>query len=518
MSGGRSTRRQLFRLAGGGVGALALASCERVPFIRSLLPGGSAVEEIAAFVPPAGKEIDLVTHALNRLTWGPFPGEYARVAALGATPAEAVRQFAEEQLAPEKLDDSRVHAALAPLEAIREPVAELYEYKPAQLQDELTRQAVIRAAHSRRQLYEVMVAFWSDHFNIDSSKTDCRWFKTVDDRAVIRPHALGNFRALLKASALSPAMLVYLDGRVNRRRNPEERPNENYARELLELHTLGVHGGYTQKDVMEAARCLTGWTVSARETRNGLKDIVQGLKALAGENRGGGIGHVYFEASAHDDGAKTILGQTIPAGGGAADLDRLLDILTSHPSTARFIATKLCRQFISEEPPEGAVQTVAGAFGRSGGDIRETVRALVATPEFQNPSVRGTRIKRPFHFVVSALRATGSSTRCGPAVQRALTVMGQAPFHYPTPEGPPPDGDAWLSTLLHRWDFASRLSAGGLNCTMLDPANLSSCAGGTEGLLRHLFGRRPDETEKAAAAAVQDTLAMALAAPAFQVF
>ena len=514
----RPTRRDFLRLAGGaGTGALTLTSCGRLKGLASRMAIGPQPDELVPFTPPAGNGIDLITHALNRLTWGAAPGEYHRVSALAATPEDSLRQFVEEQLAPGTLEDRFVHAALAPMEAIREPVAELYEYKPAQLNDELTRQAVIRAVHSRRQLYEVMVAFWTDHFNIDSSKTDCRWFKVVDDRSVIRPHALGNFRDLLKASALSPAMLVYLDGRANRKRNDSERPNENYARELLELHTLGVHGGYTQQDVMEAARCLTGWTVTGRETKNGLGDVAMGVAALAGRDRGaGGIGRVFFDEGSHDNGAKTVLGTQLPAGGGKADLDRLLDIVAFHPSTANFIATKLCRQFIADEPPQTAVNVVAAAFRDSRGDIKHTLRALFSTAEFA--SSRGTKIKRPFHFVVSALRAAHASTSAGSGVQRALRVMGHAPFQYPTPEGPAPDGAPWLSTLLHRWDFAVQLTAGRLPCSKINASRLTECAGGREGLLRHLFGRQPDSSEIAAADAVSDITALALASPAFQRF
>lgn len=515
MSATGSNRRR-FLQAAGGTGVLALASCGKLRQLSSFLPGAPRAEKLAPFTPPAGEEVDLITHALNRLTWGVAPGEYQRVKALAGDPSEALRLYVEEQLAPEKLEDSYVRAALAPLEAIREPVEELYEYKPAQLNDELTRQAVIRAVYSRRQLYEVMVSFWSDHFNIDASKTDCRWFKTVDDRAVIRPYALGSFRDLLKASALSPAMLFYLDGRANKRRRPDEKPNENYARELLELHTLGVHGGYTQTDVMEAARCLTGWTVTGREKRNGLRDAAAGLRAMTGRGTLDGLGRVHFEPEAHDDGAKSLLGVQIAAGGGSADLDRLLDIVACHPATARFLAEKLCRRFIADSPPDDAVKAVSSAFTSSRGDIRQTLRALFATEAFA--ASRTCRLKQPFHFVVSALRATGSMTSGGNGVQRALQVMGHAPFHYPTPEGPAPDGESWLSTLLHRWDFAVRLSSGELPCSRGDMAALTQCAGGRDGLLRHLFGRSPTQEERDAAASVQDVAALALASPAFQQF
>ena len=488
------TRRRFLAL---GAAALPLAGCERASQALSRLPLFPRPPALVPFAVPDTPELGLVAHAINRLTWGPAPGEFARVSAMGANEAEAFARFLDEQLAPEAIDDAWARAACAPLEAIREPLPELFEYKPSQLDDELTRRAVIRAVHSRRQLFEVMVGFWSDHFNIDASKLDCQWFKTVDDRDVIRKHAMGSFRDLLRASALSPAMLFYLDGRENRRRHPDDKPNENYARELLELHTLGVDGGYTQRDVMEAARCLTGWTVTGREVRVG-------------------IGRVIFDAAAHDDGPKNVLGTAIPAGGGPADLDRLLDIVVAHPSTARFLATKLCRHFIDDAPPADAVKAVADAFSASRGDIRSTLRTLFTTPEFA--AARGTRIKRPFHFVVSALRAAGCVTTAGRGVKRALHVMGHVPFHYPTPEGPAPEGSAWLSTLLHRWDFAAALTEGRIGCSKLQPDRLTECAGGVPGLLAHCFGRRPSPEELDAARTVVSPLTLALAAPAFQTF
>ncbi|RYD31668.1 MAG: DUF1800 domain-containing protein, partial [Verrucomicrobiaceae bacterium] len=482
-------RRHFLRLAGG-AGALSwLTACDRLKDLKASLPLGPGADTLVPFKTPSGYGPDLISHTLNRLTWGAAPGEYARVSALGSTPEDCLERFLEEQLQPEKIEDPATRAVLARLEAVREPMTELFEYKPSQLDSELTRAAVIRASHSRRQLYEVMVGFWSDHFNIDSSKLDCRWFKTVDDRDIIRKHALGNFRSLLRASALSPAMLFYLDGRENKHRAAGDKPNENYARELLELHTLGIHGGYTQRDVMEAARCLTGWTVTGREVKLG-------------------IGRVFFEAAAHDPGAKSVLGREIPAGGGPEDLDRLLAVITAHSSTAAFIARKLCRHFIADEPPNPAVEKVAAAFQSSAGDIPETLRALFRTEEFR--TLRGNKIKRPFHFIVSALRATGSATSCGTGVRRALQVMGHAPFHYPTPEGPPASGADWLATLLCRWDFASQLAGGSLKCTRTDTAGLTACAGGRDGLLRHLFGRDPDTAECAAAAGVNSPLALAL--------
>ncbi len=230
-------------------------------------------------------------------------------------------------------------------------------------------------------------------------------------------------------------MLWYLDGRVNRRASPAERPNENYARELLELHTLGVHAGYTQDDVMHAARALTGWTVRSRHESTF------------------GIGRVEFDRAAHDDGEKVVLGERIPAGGGARDVDILLNIVTAHPACARFIAGKLCRHFIADDPPAAAIDAVARTFAATGGDIVPTLRTLFGTPEFV--AARGTRLKRPFHFVASALRATGADTDGGRAMIGWLERLGELPFQFPTPDGYPDEAGPWLGTLLWRWQFAA---------------------------------------------------------------
>src|SRR5262249_11611084 len=199
------------------------------------------------------------------------------------------------------------------------------------LRREITRHTLLRAVYSRRQLFEVMVGFWTDHLNINLEKGDCIYLKPADDRLVIRTHALGRFRDLIRASATSPAMLVYLDGKENKKAGPNDIPNENYARELLELHTLGVHGGYTQKDVLEVARCLTGWRLRTKWRK----------------------GTVYFDPHWHDNGEKSVLGHGIPAGGGPADLEQVIDMVCRHPSTARYVATKLVRRFVSEEPQIG---------------------------------------------------------------------------------------------------------------------------------------------------------------------
>ena len=468
---------------------------------------------------PAAPEIDPISHVLNRLTFGPRPGDYARVAAQGV-PAFIAQQLAPQQLGdwvcervirhecdsladpqsrlfPRPTDDGDTLTRLFPaLQNHAARVGELYEYKDKVLLEDLTRATLLRAVLSERQLYEVMVQFWGDHFNIDPSKGEAKWLKVADDRDVIRVHALGNFRALLRASAVSPAMLWYLDGRVNRRTKPEDKPNENYARELLELHTLGVHGGYTQQDVMEVARCLTGWTV--RDRKKYFK------------------GRVEFVARQHDDGAKRVLGETIPAGLGAGDLDRVLEIVVRHPGTARHLAWKLCRRFISDEPPEAAVAATAAAFTAAQGDIPATLRTLFATPEFLAPAVRGAKFKRPMHFVVSALRATNAATDAARPLSDYLVRLGHAPFRYTTPDGYPEEAQHWQNTLLWRWNFAAALAANRIKGTRIEPEELRDRLGGDDALLATLLGRRPAELERSAYQESGAGLALVLASPAFQ--
>ena len=493
------TRRHFLALGGS---ALAASACGRVREASVDLerwygrPTHPPLDD--PLTAPASGEIDAVSHVLNRLTFGARPGAYARVAALG--PAA----FIEEQLAPERIDDFLCERAIRhQFESLEDPeshlfprsadtkdplqlifptlrdhaarVGDLYEYKDKVLLNQLTSATILRATLTHRQLYEVMVQFWSDHLNIDPSKGECKWLKTADDRDVIRAHALGNFRDLIRASAVSPAMLWYLDGRANRRKDATEKPNENYARELMELHTLGVHGGYTQRDVMEVARCLTGWTV--REKKKLFK------------------GRVEFKAYLHDDGSKQVLGQDIPAGLGARDLDRVLEIVTTHPSTANYIAWKLCRRFIHDDPPAAAVATTAKAFTDSRGDIRTTLRALFATAEFHAPEMRGAKFKRPFHFIVSALRATNAQTDASQQLVEYLQRLGHAPFRYPTPDGYPEEATHWQSTLLWRWNFAAALSEHRIKGTRLDYDELIRRVGGDAAMLAIMLGRQASTIE-----------------------
>jgi uncharacterized protein (DUF1800 family) len=491
------TRRALLqaggKLAGSGLALMALTGCERAPW--TYLPGWQeSLLDTEKFIAPPTQQIDFIAHVLLRTSFGLRGGDYGRVAALGTTPEAAVNAYIEEQLSPLTVDDRKLQAAVRRLDILQEPLAEFYEYKEPYLDAQLQKATLLRAIYSRRQLYEVMVQFWTDHFNIDSSKGECKWLKAADDRDVIRRYALGNFADLLRASALSPAMLWYLDGRVNQKQQNESKPNENYARELLELHTLGVHGGYSQTDVMEVARCLTGWTVRDKKWLR--------------------KGTVVFQPDQHDDGVKHVLGQTIPAGLGKEDLTQVLAILAQHPATAQHIAHKLCRRFIADEPPVAACQIVAQAFLQSQGDIPTLLRALFATEAFR--TTRGNKLRRPFEFIVAALRATQAQCDAGDVFTDYLTRMGHTPFHYPTPDGYPLQATPWLGTLLWRWNFAVALTEERVYGTKINVLRLRDQAGGDAGLMAALLGRQATAEENAAYDAAGNGLALLLASPAFQ--
>jgi len=498
------TRRHFLHTAGGAT-LLASMGCDQIPDGLLPIPPQSSRAN-GPFQAPSCEQIDLISHSLNRLTFGARPGDYQRVKALGKTEPEAFTAFLEEQLHPDKIADKVCDFAIRRFETLSLPIGELYEYQEKLLLAELTRATTMRAVMSERQLFEVMVQFWSDHFNIDPSKGDCKWLKMADDREVIRVHALGKFPEMLHASALSPAMLWYLDGRVNRKSQADDKPNENYARELLELHTLGVHGGYTQRDVMEVARCLTGWTVRNRKPYFG-------------------IGSVDFKLNQHDQGEKQFLGQTIPAIPQTLSRDareemarnelvRVMEIVSLHPATAKYIAEKLCRRFIADEPPAAAIKQVADTFLRTSGDIKDTLRTLFATDEFQQS--RGNKFKRPFNYIVSAIRATDATTEAEPPLMDYFHRMGHAPFHYPTPDGYPEEATPWMSTLLWRWNFAVTFAEGRMEHTRTNLEKLTNNLGGPVNLMAHLLGRRPTAEEQESYHRSGAGLALLLAAPAFQ--
>jgi uncharacterized protein (DUF1800 family) len=402
-----------------------------------------------------------VIHFLNRTSFGPTREAVQGVNRLG------IHAYLEEQLRPERISDTLVEEKLAGLKTMRLSSRELIELYPPPKQQtgqemigqqpmqgprfvilELQQARLLRALYSQRQLYEVMVDFWSNHFNIFAAKGADRWLATAYDRDTIRPHALGRFKDLLLATAQSPAMLFYLDnwlsaspnaaagfGPNNRRRGL----NENYARELMELHTLGVEGGYTQKDVQEVARCFTGWTI--RQPRS--------------------EGTSYFEPRIHDSGEKIVLGTRIPPGGGIEDGLRVVDLLARHPSTARFISSKLARRFISDDPPPSLVNKAAEAFRRSEGDIQTVLRTLIDSPEFFSPEAYQAKVKKPLEFVAGALRITGAEVQISHQLLRYLGRMGEPLFLAQPPTGYPDAGPSWTSPdmLLTRMNFATDLIA-----------------------------------------------------------
>jgi uncharacterized protein (DUF1800 family) len=336
---------------------------------------------------------------------------------------------------------------------------------PQMVVTELQRAKLLRAVYSDRQLYELMVDFWENHFNIFANKDDDRYLLTSYDRDTIRPFAMGRFRDLLGATAHSPAMLFYLDNWRSSVPRPypatKDKPagvdgglNENYARELMELHTLGVDGGYTQKDVQEVARCFSGWTIQ--------KPNEQGL--------------FLYRPGLHDDGEKVVLGHKILPGGGIADGERVLDILATHPATARFIATKLARRFISDEPPQSVIDRAAAVFLKTDGSIRETLRAIVTSPEFFSPAAYRAKMRSPFEYVAAAMRALNAETDGDRPVLDAIGRMGQPVFGRITPDGYADRADQWLSSgaMVARLNFAAALTANRIKGTKIDLARLLS--------------------------------------------
>ncbi|HEU0176314.1 MAG TPA: DUF1800 domain-containing protein [Blastocatellia bacterium] len=496
-----TTRREWMKVAAVAGGALslppALVGCERA-ISRVTKEFGQTIPDRVSVA--CGSEIDPSFHLLSRASYGVWPGDLDCVRAMTA------EAWIEEQLAPEKIDDALCDLRARRFETLHHEPGTCYEYKKSVLREEITRHTLLRAVYSRRQLFEVMVGFWTDHLNINLEKGDSIYLKPSDDRTVIRAHALGKFRDLIRASAISPAMLVYLDGKENRKAGPADIPNENYARELLELHTLGVGGGYTQADVYEVARCLTGWRLRTKWRK----------------------GTVYFEPAWHDDGEKTVLGYRIPAGGGERDLDRVVEIVCNHPSTARHIATKLAQKLASEQPPVTLVDRVAKVFTETGGDIKAMLREVLHSGEFKTS--RGVKFKRPFHFIASCLRATGADTHAHKPLIEYLLRMGQAPFQHPTPDGYPDEAAPWLGTLLWRWNFALAIAANQIPSVNVEPHRLINAIGGSDPaqLLPHFIGRAGTKAELKALndyAASQgidtnqrkaETLGLILASPAFQ--
>jgi uncharacterized protein (DUF1800 family) len=385
------------------------------------------------------------------LDWVSPEKRLARRITMGMTAADAQLAvslgydgYLEYQLNHQAIDDSAVDAYLAasfPTLSYAEPQLMANQ---SQSQTELRQATVYRAIFSKRQLFERMVEFWSDHFNIFSTKVT--GLKTADDRDVIRKNALSTFPALLRASAHSPAMMVYLDNGLSR----IPIPNQNYARELMELHSLSVDGGYTQHDVEEVSRCLTGWTTVGKGVDHG---------------------KFIYNPAWHDNGPKTVLGTSIPANGGQGDGELVLQILAQHPSTARFISKKMLKWLLRYDPSPSQIDDVANVYIATNGDIKAMIRAtltqanLVAAP---------AKLKRPHHLVVSAIRATGASVSGLDALTALVSredKLGHLLYNCDTPDGYPDKIEYWGGGLLNRWSFTQTLVRNSIKGVIVDSAS-----------------------------------------------
>ena len=486
-----------------------------LPLVASLgcARGVAAPKTVAAPAPSAQslvpREITAdqqVRHVLNRLAFGARPGDVVKVRETG------VDRWIADQLAPARKPDSASIAVMSRYEMLSLTPGELVEQFPPpqvlradnrrsgdtslsrsdsmeyrravrsqqRIAAELVSAKLARAVVSERQLDEVMADFWHNHFSVFIGKGQPeRYFLPEYDREVIRAHSMGKFRDLLGAVARSPAMLFYLDnwqsaadsgrptlagmerqraGRRARRgaqrmRAPEMNDpammqrrrrglNENYGRELLELHTLGVDGGYTQEDVINVARALTGWSI--RDPRQN--------------------GTFVFRAEMHDAGPKQVLGIALPPGRGIQDGEQVLDIVARHPATARHIALKLSRRFVSDTPPAALVERAAATFTRTDGDIREVVRTIVTSPEFFSRAAYKSKVKSPFELVVSALRAMNAAPDPTPRMAMVVGRLGQPLYGHQAPNGYPEVGDSWINTgaILNRINFGMAIASGQL--------------------------------------------------------
>jgi uncharacterized protein (DUF1800 family) len=480
---------------------------------------------------------------VNRTTFGPRPGDVARLQAVGVsaylegqlhpergpggepvgnavevetrlaaltTLGQSSRAFATEyydpmvkarqeftvaqQLAPPKVKAPYLRWHLLPVAAMTLPgdkpvtVIQQSAVTPEELRfqqqnnrvfDELQAQKILKAVYSEHQLEEVLTDFWFNHFNVDARKIEDRPVMVEYERDAIRPYVFGRFRDLLGATAKSPAMLFYLDnwlskgppapkpGPVGNRPPPRPRTprqptpaakagtglNENYGRELMELHTLGVDGGYTQKDVVEVARCFTGWTMRNPHDGTGFE----------------------FNDKVHDHGEKHVLGHRIKAGGGIEDGERVLDILAKQPATAHFVATKLVRRFVSDDPPKTLVDRAAKTFLRTDGDLRAVTRLILTSPEFYAPAAYRAKVKSPFEFVVSVLRATNASVTNVRAFSGTIANLGEPLYQCQPPTGYGDRSAVWVNTgtLLNRLNFAQALASNGMGAAKVDIAGLN---------------------------------------------
>jgi uncharacterized protein (DUF1800 family) len=463
-----SRRRWLGGAAGLGVlpwlAPWALVGCSTPPPAAPTTGAPSAAAEDYRFV--------------NRLSWGATDGELDRLrhrgraayldeqlrAAAGPLPAAAEAQIDAlrvHQLAPAALwadiDAARRTGEAQSTEAARKAAQDAYQQALNRLSREAATRDLLRALHGPNQLLEQMQWFWFNHFNVHQYKSNLRVLVGDYQERALRPHALGRFRDLLGAATLHPAMLRYLDNEYN----AVGRLNENHARELLELHRLGVDGGYSQRDVQELARVLTGHGLNLGDRTPTLKAEWAGLYRRDGWYE--------FNPARHDFGAKVLLGGTVPSRG-AAELDEVLDKLAVHPATARFVSRKIAAHLLSDDPPARVVDAMTAAWLRSGGELAEVLGVLLRSAEFSAPTM--SKFKDPVHYVVSAVRAAYGDRvvlNTGP-IQGWLNRMGQGLYNRLTPDGYPANAAAWSSSgqLAARLDIARAIGSGSAGLFKVD--------------------------------------------------
>lgn len=374
----------------------------------------------------------------------------------------------------------------------RAQVQEIMEqegYKPiAELHRELVNQKVLSAAYSNNQLQEVLTDFWFNHFNVSVTKNQCQQFVYTYERDAIRPNVMGKFKALLLATAQHPAMLEYLDNAssVSIKNNPRANMaaprntrglNENYAREVMELHTLGVDGGYTQADVTAVARALTGWAVMPLAKDAPARNLLERLNPEQLRKRGFFLqGDFLFRADQHDNEPKIILNKNFPANGGYQEGVDVLTMLAEHPSTAKFICTKLATRFVSDTPSAALVKTMVKTFLSTDGDIKEVLRTMVQDPAFWKKSVSHEKVKSPFEMVISAVRATNAQVIQPFQLFNWCTKMGQRFYYYQAPTGFPDRASNWINTgaLLNRMNFGLAFASQKIPGVRMDLAALNN--------------------------------------------
>jgi len=428
---------------------------------------------------PRMAERQRAEHVLDRLAFGARPGDVEEVMRIG------VDRWIDQQLHPERISDRAVESRVAKYQReVKLPTREEAKRDKKMARQagraaigDLSAQRILRAAESERQLSEVMVDFWMNHFNVFAGKSIDRFLITSYERDTIRGHMWGRFEDLLMATAKSPAMLFYLDNARSR----SGAINENYARELMELHTLGVDGGYAQKDVTELARVLTGWSISwggplARRAAAG--------PAGRGTADQRSAPQFIFRSAAHDQGAKSVLGVKL-SGGGIDEGERMIRVLATHPSTARHLATKLCQRLVADDPPPALVDRVAKRFLDTRGDLRATVRAVVESPEFFDPKYYRAKVKSPFEYAISAVRAAGATIDNPLPLARQLKTIGQPLYFAQPPTGYSDKAEAWSNNgaLVARLDFATALAANkmpGVRVRTDDAVLLAKKLGGPE--------------------------------------